>query len=261
MSPSEPTFHLWVAVDPSRVMTALAPLKVTSSPLRHDWGSITDLRAAPVGPEPSKTPAVIVLCTIALLVSAGLCASGAPLIVTLLLVGLLLALGSAGITSKKPPPRVEAPDQAAYPDLHHTLTGGEEREDFLDLVELAERAGRALPEVSNVIDNVEGAELLAQVLWAASDVLSRRQQLRGQVRRQQQAATAGDAGSRVSQALTEQRRRASSLWDETEAELTRIRDALELAAVAAENAAHEPSVGEAVREAYREQADVYGERY
>ena len=261
MSPSEPAFHLWIAVDEARVVTGLAPLKVTRSPLRHEWGSITDLRAVPAGPESSKVPGVIVLCTVAMLVSAVLCGSGAPVLVVLFLVALLLALGVAGIMSKKPPPQVEAPDQAAFPTLHHTLTGGEEREDFLDLVELAERAGRALPGVSAVVDSTEGAELLAQVLWEASDVLSRRQQLRTQLRRQQQSATTGDASSRVSQALTEQRRRVSGLWAETEAELTRIRDALELAAVAAENAAHDPSAGEAVREAYRELADVYGERY
>lgn len=112
-----------------------------------------------------------------------------------------------------------------------------------------------------MIDNLKGAELLAQVLWEASDVLSRRQQLRPQSGRQQQPATAGDASSRVAQALTEQRRRVAALWDETEAELTRIRDALELAAVAAENVAHDSGAGEAVREAYRELADLYGERY
>ncbi|MEU8092145.1 hypothetical protein [Micromonospora chalcea] len=260
MSPSEPTFHLWIAVDESRVMTALTPLKVTRSPRRHKWGSITDLRAVPTAPEPSKVPGVVVLCTIAVLVSAVLCFSGAPLLVILFLVALLLGLGLAGITATKPPPQIEAPDQAAFPTLHHTLTEAEDREDFLDLVKLAERAGRALPDVDRVMDAAEGGQILAQALWEASDVLSRRQQLRTQIGRRQ-PGPAGDSTSSVGKALTEQRQRLTTLWDETEAELTRMRNALELAAVAAENAAHDPGADDAVREAYQELLDIYGERY
>lgn len=64
--------------------------------------------------------------------------------------------------------------------------------------------------------------------------------------------------SRAGQSLIEQRERLKASWNQIEAEALRIRTALELAAVAAENAAHDPGVSGAVREAHQELADVYG---
>ncbi|MEU8313747.1 hypothetical protein [Micromonospora sp. NPDC048169] len=245
----------------SQVTTALTALKVTRSSRRHEWGSITDLRAVPATPEPSKLPGVLVLCTATVIFSAVLFFAGAPLPVVLFLVALLLVCGLAAITLTKPPPQIEAPDQAAFPALHRTLTDADDRRDFLDLVELAERAGRALPEVDRVMDAAEGGQILAQALWEASDVLSRRQQLRTQMGRRQPGPAAEDSTSSVGKALAEQRQRVTTLWDETESELTRVRNALELAAVAAENAAHDPGADDAVREAYQELLNIYGERY
>ncbi|MCW3817866.1 hypothetical protein ONA91_25790 [Micromonospora sp. DR5-3] len=261
MSPSDPPFHLWIAADDTRTVAALAPLKMSRTPLKHEWGSITDLRAVPVPPKSPNIAGIIVLATLVLIGAVGLCLSGAPFLVIFILAALALAIGLAATTSKAPAARVVAPDQEAFPALHHTLGEDEEREDFFDLVESAERAGRALPAVEEVIDPAEGGQLLAQVLWEAADVLSRRQQLRPQVVRQQQRTPTASPSSHAAQALAEQREKVTALWDQTEAELARIRTALELAAVAAENAAHDPDAIDAVREAYRELADVYGERF
>ncbi|SBT44548.1 hypothetical protein [Micromonospora narathiwatensis] len=260
MSPSEPPFHLWIAADETRTVVALAPLKVSGAPVKHEWGSITDLRAVPVPEKAPNVAGIIVLATLVLIGAFGLCLSGAPFLVIFFLAALVLGIGLAAALSKASPSQVVAPDQVAFPNLHQTLDE-EEREDFLDLVESAERAGRALPGVERVLDPAEGGELLAQVLWEAADVLSRRQQLRPQVVRQQQPTPTASPTSPAAQALAEQREKARALWEETEVELSRIRTAIELAAVAAENAAHDPSAHDAVREAYRELADVYGERF
>ncbi|MFE9203409.1 hypothetical protein [Micromonospora sp. NPDC007230] len=261
MSPSDPPFHLWIAADDTRTIAALAPLKISRTPLKHEWGSITDLRAVPVPQKSHNIAGIIVLATLVLIGAFGLCLSGAPALVIFILAALVLGIGLAATTSKAPAARVVAPDQKAFPALHHTLDEEEEREDFFDLVESAERAGRALPAVEKVIDPAEGGQLLAQVLWEGADVLSRRQQLRPQLVRQQQWTPTASPSSHAAQALAEQREKVTAQWDQTEAELARIRTALELAAVAAENAAHDPDAIVAVREAYRELADVYGERF
>ncbi|WP_157744517.1 hypothetical protein [Micromonospora viridifaciens] len=234
---------------------------MSRAPLKHEWGSITDLRAVPVPHKSSNLAGIIVLAALVLIGAFGLCLSGAPFLVIFFLAALVLGIGLAASLSKVPPAQVVAPDEAAFPALHRTLHEEKERADFLELIELAERAGRALPAVEGAIDPVEGGELLAQALWEAADVLSRRQQLRPQVVRQQQPTPTVSPSSPAAQALAEQREKAGALWEETEAELARIRTALELAGVAAENAAHDPSALDAVHEAYRELADVYGERF
>ncbi|RLP89290.1 hypothetical protein EAD89_15165 [Micromonospora sp. BL4] len=262
MSPSTPDFHLWVATDDSRTVVALAPLKISGTPLKHEWGSLTHLQAIPAAQSSSKLGRVIVLCTGVLIGTLLLCLSSAPVLVILILMAMVLGFGLAAILSKTPPPHVVAPDETAFPELHHSLNKREEREEFLDLMGLTEQAGRGLPAVDEAIDPAEGGELLAQVLWEAADVLSRRQQLRPQVGRQQNhPARAGSPNSTASRSLAEQRERTRALWEQTEAELARIQTALELAAVSAHNAAHDPNAVEAVREAYNELADIYGERY
>ncbi|MCW3843709.1 hypothetical protein ONA70_26760 [Micromonospora yasonensis] len=261
MSPSEPPFHLWIATDDSRTVAALAPLKMPRAPIKHEWGSITDLRAVPVPEKSPNLAAIVVLATLTLIGALGLFLSGVPPLAVFVVAALVLGLCLAGAMSQAPPPKVVAPEQAAFPELHQTLYGKEEREEFLGLVGLAERAGRALPTVEKATDPVEGGRLLAQVLWEATDVLSRRQQLRPQVVCQQRPASDALPNSPAAQALAEQREKARALWKETEDELSRIQTALELAVIAAENATHDPAALEVVREAYRELADVYGERF
>lgn len=261
MARSEPSYHLWIATDDSRTVVALAPLRVSGSPLRHEWGSITNLRALPPSKSSPNLPAAVLLVAVVALGVVGLCFGGAPVAVTLILAALALLVGSVVTLSKPPPSQVEEPpDRKRFPELYRTLESTGDREDFLDLVGLAERAGRALPDVAGVIDPGEGGELLAQVLWESAVVLDRRQQLRPQVlhRSSDRTAAADSSASRVAQSLIEQRERIKASWDKIEAELSRIRTALELAAVAAENAAHDPGASGAVREAYRELADVYG---
>ncbi|MER5336782.1 hypothetical protein [Micromonospora sp. NPDC002717] len=230
--------------------------------LKHEWGSLTHLRAMPASKGPPTVVSVVVLCTVVLIATLLLCLSAAPVLVILILATLFLGVGLMAILSKTPPPQVVAPDEAAFPELHRTLDRREEREEFLDLMAMAEQAGRALPAVAEAIDPAEGGELLAQVLWEAADVLSRRQRLRHQVagQRHQPAPTAAP-GSHAARSLEEQRAKVRSLSEQNKAELARIQTAVELAAVAAENAAHDPDAVGAVREAYNELAAVYGERY
>ncbi|MFI6231539.1 hypothetical protein ACIBCR_30010 [Micromonospora echinospora] len=259
MSPSESPFHLWIAMDDTRTVVALAPLKVSRNPARHEWGSITDLRAEPETERSESVPRIIVLSTLVLIGSFGLYLTGAPGPVVFLLAVLALGVGSASYLYKPPPATVVTRDEAAFPELHRTLESARERTEFADLLGTAERAGRVLPAVEAAVDPAEGGELLAQVLWEAADVLSRRQQLRPQVSKTQ-SASAGPAASRAAQALEEQRGAAQALWMQTEAELERIQTALELAAVAAENVVHDSGALKAVREAYEELVAVYGNR-
>ncbi|MEU8261577.1 hypothetical protein AB0C02_13275 [Micromonospora sp. NPDC048999] len=242
-------------------MVALAPLKVSRAPLKQEWGSITDLRAVPVPQKPPNVAGVIVLATLTLIGALALFLSGMPPLAVFVLAVLVLGLGSATAMTQAVPSQVVAPEQAPYPALHLTLYRQEEREEFRGLVRLAERAGRALPAVERVIEPAEGGRLIAQVLWEAADVLSRRQQVRPRVVRQQQPGPNAVPNSPAAQALAEQRGKASALWEETEAELSRIQTALELSAIAAENAADDPSALITVREAYLELTDVYGERF
>ncbi|MEU3454702.1 hypothetical protein ABZ671_14015 [Micromonospora sp. NPDC006766] len=260
MSPSAPPFHLWIAADDSTTVVALAPLKISRAPLRYEWGSITDLRAVPVLQRPPNVAGVIVLATLTLIGAWALFLSGMPPLAVFVLAVLVLGLGSAAMMSEAAPPQVVAPERAAFPALHLTLHTKEERREFLGLVGLAERAGRALPAVAKVIEPAEGGRLIAQALWEAANVLSRRQQLRPRVVRQQQLAPNAPPSSPAAQALAEQRNKAWALWEETEAELARIQTALELAAIAAENVADDPSALITVRETYRELAELYGER-
>lgn len=262
MSPSEPPFHLWIAADNTRTVAAMAPLKVSRPSVKQEWGSITDLRAVPVAQNSPNVAGIIVLVTLVVVGAFGLCLSGAPFLVIFILAALVLGAGLAATLSKAPPAQVVAPDEAAFPELHRTFEKTEERTDFFELVRLAERAGRSLPAVEDVIDPVEGGQLLAQAVWEAADVLSRRQQLRPQVVRQQhQQVPTASTNSPAANSLAEQREKARALWDQTQAEFSRIQTALELAAVASENAVHDPDALEAVLEAYRELADVYGERF
>ncbi|GAB3328576.1 hypothetical protein GCM10027452_00580 [Micromonospora halotolerans] len=262
MSPSDPPFHLWIAVDDTRTVAALAPLRVSKAPLKHEWGSMTDLRGAPAPQKPPNVAAIIVLATLVLIGALGLFFSGVPALAVFVLAVLVLGLSLAGVLSQAPPPRVVAPDQAAFPELHRELHENEEREEFSQLVALAERAGRALPDVEEAIEPAQGGRLLAQMLWEAAEILSRRQQLRPRVvRRHHQPLPIRTPNNHAFQALVKQREKATTLWEQTEAELARIQTALELAALAGENAAHDPDALEAVREAYRELADLYGERF
>ncbi|MFG1765750.1 hypothetical protein ACGFIH_20610 [Micromonospora parva] len=223
---------------------------------------MTYLQAMPAAQSSSKMGAVIALCTAVLIGTLLLCLSSAPVLVILILMAMVLGFGLLVILSKTPPPHVVAPDETAFPDLHHSLDKREEREEFLDLMAVTEQAGRGLPAVEEAIDPVEGGELLAQVLWEAADVLGRRQQLRPQVTRQRKhPARAASPSSTASRSLAEQRERTRTLWEQSEVELARIQTSLELAAVAAHNAADDPNAIEAVREAYNELSDIYGERY
>ncbi|MFC8616585.1 hypothetical protein ACFT9M_09235 [Micromonospora purpureochromogenes] len=262
MSPSDHPFHLWIASDATRTVAALAPLKVSGARVKNEWGSITYLRAVPVPQNSPNVAGIIVLATLVVLGAFGLSLNGAPFLVVFILAALVLGLGLAATVSNTPPAQVVAPDQAVFPELHHTLERVEEREEFFGLMGLAERAGVALPAVQKVIDPAEGGQLLAQVLWEAADVLGRRQQLRPQVVRQQHQPTRiASPNSHAANLLAEQREKVGALWDQIDAELSRIQTALELAALAAENAAHHPAALDAVREAYRELAEVYGERF
>ncbi len=259
MSPSDKPFHLWIATDDTRTVAAVAPLKVSRASIKREWGSITELRATPVQQKDPNIAGIIVLATLVLIGAFGLFLSGAPFLVIFFLAVLALGVGLARTLPKAPPGEVVAADLAKFPGLHHALDD-DERVVFFDLLELAERAGRALPTVERVIDPVEGGQLLAQTLWEAADVLSRRRPLRPQVRRQELPALAAVPSSHAASMLAEQREKVRTLWEENEAELARIQVALELAAVAAENAAHDLDAQHAVREAYRELAGISGAR-
>jgi hypothetical protein len=260
--PSDHPFHLWIATDHTRTVAALTPLKVSRGPLRHEWGSITDLRAAPVASTSPNVVSIVVLVALVAVVTLGLCGSGAPLVVILVLAVLALGVGLAATLSKTPPGEVQTPDLAKFPEIHRSLSAPEERRDFFGLLALAERAGRTLPALEDAVDPSEGGQSLAEALWEGADILSRRQQLRPQMQTPgAQSVPQGHVASRVAEALAEQKARSQRLWDETNEAFSRLRTALELAAVAGENAAHDPQAIEAAREAYQELDDLYGGKF
>ncbi|MFC0003517.1 hypothetical protein [Micromonospora siamensis] len=261
MSPSESPFHLWIAQDDTQTMVALAPLRFSERPMKHEWGSITHLRAFTPVQKGHNVPAAVVFSTLTLIGALGLFVSGVPPLAVFVVAALVLVLCLAAATpSSAPVPELIAPDRAEFPALHHLLHKEEEQKDFSALETLAERAGRALPAVDEIIDPAEGGRLLAQALWEAAEVLSHRQQLRPGIAGWQDRPGARPPDTHVARILAEQRESASKLWHQTEAELQRLRIALELAAIATENAAQEADASEAVRAAYRELAELAGER-
>ncbi|WP_433341627.1 hypothetical protein [Micromonospora sp. CA-111912] len=250
-----------MATDQTRTVVALARLKVSRALLRHEWGSVTDLRAAPVAQSSPNVVGVVVLVVLVVVGALGLCAAGAPLLVVFFLAALALGIGLAVALAKAVPGEVTAPDLAKFPEIHQTLDAPEERRDFFDLIALAERAGRTLPSLESVIDPSEGGQSLAQALWEGADLLGRRQQLRPQMATLGRQSTSGSqAASRVAESLAEQKANSQRLWNETNQAFARLRTTIELAAVAGENAAYDQQAVGAARESYQELSKLYGQR-
>ncbi|MEV0154247.1 hypothetical protein AB0H57_10970 [Micromonospora sp. NPDC050686] len=259
MSPSNHTFHLWIASDDSRTIVALAPLRVTRRPVKHEWGSITEVNALPPARVSSNIGGLIVLVALVPLCAATLLILGAPPLGILVLAVLVLAAGSASLLMKDPPSHVVSPDLVEFPDIHRVLDTPEERDDFLDLIELAEQAGRSLPALGAQADLVQAGQSLAEALWEAADVLSRRAQLRPHMDRQlRHPESAANITRSSGYYLAGQREKHRDMWEQVDNELVRVRTALEVAAVAGENAADDRDAMAAAREAYRDLAALYG---
>lgn len=248
MSSSDHPFHLWIASDDAQAVVAMLPLKIAGAQLKHEWGSITDLRALRPAPRSRNFGGLIVLALIVVVISAALCLGGAPLMVVLILAALVIGPGSVAFFREESPGHVVAPDLQKFPEIHRVLDAGEEREDFLDLVELAERAGRSLPALDGLVDAADAGEALAHALWVGADALGRRKQLRSLVDGlKQNNPNRPSATSRAAGYLTEQRKKAKGLWDQANEKLARVQATLEAAAVAGENFIREQELMEAAR--------------
>ncbi|MBW4701229.1 MULTISPECIES: hypothetical protein [unclassified Micromonospora] len=255
MPPSDHPFQVWIATDDTQTVVALAPLKLSGASLRREWGNVTDLRAVPVASAGTNVVGLVVLAALVFLFTLGLCLWQAPIMVIFFLIALTVGIGLTVVLSKPAPARVVAPEIAKFPQIHRTIASIESRHAFFGLVELAERAGRTLPALSDVVDPVEGGQSLAEALWVGADVLSRRDHLRPPAPRSQQQPI--PATGRAADALSAQREVARGRWAQVSSELGRLQTALELAAVAGENAEHDQDALVAGQEAYRELAELY----
>ena len=174
--PSDHPFQVWIATDDTQTVVALAPL---NSPERRSGvsGGTSPPEAVPVAPAGTNVAGLVVLAALVFLGTLGLCLWRAPLLVIFFLIALTVGVGLTVVLSKPSPARVVAPEIASS----RRSTGASPRSSRATrsgLVELAERAGRALPALSDVVDPVEAGQSLAEALWVGADVLSRREQLR-----------------------------------------------------------------------------------
>ncbi len=250
MSPSDHPFRLWIASDDEQVVVALCPLRISGEQLKHEWGNLTDLRVLPPLPRSSGADGLPVATLLAVSLGGALCFSGAPPMVALILAGLAALVVYARSLRKDLPGRVVAPGLKKYPDIHRVLDAPEEREDFLDLVELAERVGQVLPALNGMVDPADSAKALAQALWDGADILNRRKELRSVVEGLKRHDHAGlSEASRAVQYLAAQRTKASDLLEQVDAELARLAANLEAAAIAGENFSREQELLDAALQA------------
>ncbi|MEU8179158.1 hypothetical protein AB0B86_00115 [Micromonospora sp. NPDC049047] len=176
------------------------------------------------------------------IVFGGLCMAGGWRYAGMLVTGgLLLSLVAiVGSVRAGQPSRVRTPNMRSFPDIHRVLTSPQDQRTFRTLVKLAERIGRTLPQLDELVEPNEAGELLAQALWDGAKVLARRQELRAlrdDLRRHE--TDASDESSRAHRDLVHQRQQADELWEEVNDNLATLVAQLTAAAESGETFARD----------------------
>ncbi|MEH0820718.1 MULTISPECIES: hypothetical protein [unclassified Micromonospora] len=225
MASSENYVHLWIASDAKTTAVALTEVGVSGRSRVHEWGSVTDTTPeAPMTREAASRRAAQQIMLVAV-VFGGLCMAGGGAYAGLLISGgLVLSLVAiVGSVRAEQPGRVRTPSMRSFPDIHRVLSTPQEQRTFRALVKLAERVGRTLPELDELVEPNEAGELLAQALWDGAKTLARKQDVRAvrdDLRRHETHAS--DESSRAHRDLMHQRQQADALWEEVNGDLAKL---------------------------------------
>ncbi|MGW5667745.1 hypothetical protein [Micromonospora sp. NPDC003776] len=158
-------------------------------------------------------------------VAGGLCMVGGSRYAAIIVSGALV-LGAAAIVGSvlaERPARVRMPDLKGFPEIHRVLTTPQEQRSFRALVGLAERVGRTLPALDELVDPNEAGELLAQALWDGAKSLARKQEIRAvrdELGRHEDHVS--DDSSRSQRDFVHQRQQAKALWKEVNGDLAKL---------------------------------------
>ncbi|MEU4779374.1 hypothetical protein [Micromonospora sp. NPDC023633] len=237
MTSSENYVHLWIASDAKTTAVALTEVGVSGRARVHEWGSVTDVSPdAPMSREAANRRASQQMILIAV-ISIGIClAGGAPYAGVIFVAAFVLAAAAiVGAIRAERQGTVRTPDLRKFPDIHRVLTTPQEQRSFRALVTLAERVGRTLPELDELVEPNEAGELLAQALWDGAKNLARKQDIRtvrDDLRRHEKDTT--DNSSRAYRDFVHQRQQADELWKEVRSELATLVAQLTAAAEAGE---------------------------
>ncbi len=225
MDSSEQSFHVWIASDAQTTAVALSPVNVSGRARVHRWGSVADVSPeAPMTSDAVSGRAAKQIMLIAV-VAGGLCMVGGlpyagAIVSGALVLGVVAIVGSF---MAERPGRVKTPDLRGFPEIHRVLTTPQEQRSFRALVGLAERVGRTLPALDELVDPNEAGELLAQALWDGAKNLARKQEIRAvrdELRRHEDHVS-GES-SRSQRDFAHQQQQADALWKEVNGDLTKL---------------------------------------